>query len=142
MTEIESTYAPQDWSLMLVAVTAEPPTRLLDQLSPAIVACGGWVLRHGTVSEGCADIDFEFPRDTAIEMYSLLVGAGMALSAEAHQQLAGLCQCTRQLERIARADAATAGSEATTARITLSLYVRQQGEEFLANIPAELTEAA
>lgn len=142
MSQEETTYTPQDWSLMLVAVTAELPTQLLDQLNPAIVACGGWVLRHGAVSEGCADIDFEFPRDAAIEMYSLLVGAGMALSAEAHQQLAGLCQCTRHLEQIGKRDAEVSGFEATTARITLSLYVRDQGEGFLANIPAELTEAA
>ncbi len=113
---------PEDWNLILTAVTDMAPAAQLRQLSGAIVACGGWVLSQGAVSEQCADIDFEFPRARCVEIYSLLVVLGIALNAEAHAQMTGLCHCTQH---------ADAQSQSEAARVNLSLYAREGSEGFL-----------
>ena len=133
MKQKQTTQAGQDWNLMLVAMSEAAPAPLLEHLSHAIVACGGWVLSHGEVSKQCADIDFEFPRAHAMEIYCLLVGAGVELSLEAHGQLAALCHCTRQLGEEERSVAA---------RVNLSVYARAQGEAFLGDAVGALPQAA
>ncbi len=122
MKQEEQDRPNEDWNLMLIATCELHPGELLEDLSLAIFACGGWVLSRGGISERCADIDFEFPRLQAVEIYCLLVAAGVELSVEAHQGLTALCQCTRQ----ARMD-----KQSAAARINLTLYVRQGSESFL-----------
>ncbi len=85
------------WNLLLVASSPDTPERVLRFLAGAVGACGGWVLSRNTSGEECAEIDFEFPRSTCVEMYSILVAAGVTLSQEAHLQMTELCQCTAYL---------------------------------------------
>ena len=123
----------EDWNLMLIATSNVVSESMLEQLNGAIIACGGWVLSHGVVSERCADIDFEFPRTRCMEIYGLLVAVGMTLSPEAHRQLAGLCHCTRHIDEQSRS---------ATARVNLSLYAREGSESFLGEPGESLREAA
>ena len=132
-TEISRQYEPTDWNLMMVATTPANPAGVLGGLSGAITACGGWVLTRGVVSEHCADIDFEFPRTHAVEIYALLVGSGVELSLEAHQGLTELCQCTRYVGEAERQ---------SSARIHLSLYEAAGGEAFLGSSGEGMREAA
>ena len=125
--------ATNEWNLLLVATCASAPKRLLDPLAAAVVACRGWVLAKGEVSARCADIDFEFAREYAVEVYSLLVGMGVELSTEAHGQLTSLCQCTRH---------AGAGVEGTPVRVHLTLYAAEGGEAFLGEQSWGVREAA
>lgn len=122
----------QTWDLMLIAVSEAAPSQLLEHLSHSISACGGWVLRHGAVSPRCADIDFEFPRLHAMEIYCLLVGSGVELSTQAHQQLSELCHCTWQVGH---------AKQASAARVNLTLYAREDGEAFLGEQPGALQAA-
>ena len=120
MTEKRTT--PEDWNLMLIATSDCTPKHVLDQLSGAVLACGGWVLHMGAVSERCADIDFEFPRAYCAEIYGLLVGIGMELSQEAHAQITALCHCTQHMDE---------ETQSMAARINLTVYARAGSEEFL-----------
>ncbi|WP_124848515.1 hypothetical protein [Acidipila sp. EB88] len=102
-------------------------------MSNALAALGAFVLRQGAVSEHCAEIDFEFPRVHAMDVYCLLVANGIELSQEAHQQLADLCHCTQELGGEA---------EGTLVRINVSVYARAEGESFLGAPAGKLSEAA
>ncbi len=126
-------YEPIDWNLVMVATTATNPSSVLGGLSGAITACGGWVLTRGVVSQHCADIDFEFPRTHAVEVYALLVGSGVELSLEAHQGLTELCQCTRHINEAERQ---------SSARIHLSVYEAAGSEAFLGSSGEGMREAA
>ncbi len=127
------TIPAENWNLTLVAIGESLPASLLDGLSLAVAASGGWVLSHGAVSDSCADIDFEFPRTLCVEMYSLLVATGLQLGQEAHRQLTGLCHCTCQL-----------GDEeaSSSARVHLSVYTGEGAESFLAEAMGVMSEAA
>ena len=114
--------APEDWNLMLVAASDRVPQQVLDQLSGAVTACGGWVLSMGAVSERCADIDFEFPRAYCVEIYGLMVSMGVDLSQEAHHQITALCHCTLHMDE---------DTQSMAARVNLSVYARAGSEAFL-----------
>ncbi len=114
--------AADEWNLLLIATCATAPKGFLEPLAAAVVACRGWVLAKGEVSARCADIDFEFARQYAVEVYGLLVGMGVELSTEAHEQLTSLYQCTRH---------AGAEAEGSPVRVHLTLYAAEGGEEFL-----------
>jgi len=93
-----------DWNLLLVATSPDGPERVLRFLGGAVSACGGWILSRSANGEECAEMDFEFPRANCVEIYSILMAAGVALSQEAHLQLTALCQCTRYMLTHAAAD--------------------------------------
>ena len=112
----------QGWNLLLVATSAATPKRVVDSLAAAVTVCRGWVLAHSEISPRCADIEFEFAREHAVDIYALLIGFGVELSAEAHRDLTSLCQCTRHAGRRA---------EGQPVRIFLTLYLTEGGEEFL-----------
>ncbi len=120
----------EERSLNLVATCAGAPKAMLEPLSQAVVACRGWVLAQGEVSPRCADMDFEFSREHAVEIYGLLVGMGVELSTEAHGQLTCLCQ------RMQHADPDAA------VRVYLTLYAAEGSESFLGSGPRTLQEAA
>ena len=84
------------WELNLLALGAEDAPRTIRFLTGAIMACGGDVLSRGFDTAGTAVIEFEFVRAICVEMYSILIAAGLELSAESHLTLASLCQCTRE----------------------------------------------
>lgn len=65
-------------------------------LTGAVMACGGYVLSRRFDAGESAAIEFEFVRATCVEMYSVLIAAGLDLSAQSHRTMVTLCQCTRE----------------------------------------------
>lgn len=84
------------WELQLIALCAEDAPRTIRFLTGAIMACGGDVISRRFDAAGETSIEFEFVRAVCVEMYSVLIAAGLELSAESHLALASLCQCTRE----------------------------------------------
>ena len=60
------------------------------------MACGGYVLSRRFDAAESAAIEFEFMRATCVEIYSILIAAGLELSAQSHLTMGSLCQCTRE----------------------------------------------
>jgi hypothetical protein len=82
------------WALELRAVCAEEPCRLIQRLTGAIVGCGGWVLSRGASDSGMVTLLFEFERQACVEIYSILLAAGLELNHQAHLRFTELLQCT------------------------------------------------
>ncbi|MDR3724278.1 MAG: hypothetical protein P4K83_07295 [Terracidiphilus sp.] len=82
------------WALQMKAISVEEPDRLVRTLTGAILGCGGWVLSRGANDTGTVNLLFEFERQSCVEMYSILVAAGLDLSQSAHIRFTELCQCT------------------------------------------------
>lgn len=106
MSEI---HTPEGWNLRLTALSADEPERLVRFLTGALLSCGGWVLTRTTQGQEAAELDFEFARAACVDIYSVLVAAGLELSRDSHVQMAELCHCTKNLIEsrafdIARAD--------------------------------------
>lgn len=81
--------------MQMRALSAEEPGRLIQTLTGAILGCGGWVLSRGANDGGAVSLLFEFERRACVEIYSVLIAAGLDLSPSAHIRLTELCQCTR-----------------------------------------------
>lgn len=101
------------WALRLTALSADDPERLARFLTGALLACGGWILTRTTQGNQAAELDFEFARASCVEIYSVLIAAGLALSHDSHLQLANLCHCTSNLFESRALD---------IARIVLTVY--------------------
>jgi len=85
------------WAMQIKAVSTEDPSRLVKSLTGAILACGGWVLSRGANDAGTINMLFEFERQACVDVYSILVAAGLELSQSGHKRFTELCQCTRSL---------------------------------------------
>ena len=83
------------WALQMKAVSIEEPGRLVQVLTGAILGCGGWVLSRGANDTGTINMLFEFERHACVEIYSVLIAAGLELSQSGHLRFTELCQCTR-----------------------------------------------
>src|ERR1017187_8900807 len=83
------------WAMQMKAVAIEEPARLVQTLTGAILACGGWVLSRGANDTGTVSMLFEFERQACVEIYSVLIAAGIDLSQAGHIRFTELCQCTR-----------------------------------------------
>jgi hypothetical protein len=81
--------------MQMKAISAEEPTRLVRTLTGAILGCGGWVLSRSATDAGTISMVFEFERQACLDIYSVLVAAGVELSATGHMRFTELCQCTR-----------------------------------------------
>ena len=68
---------------------------MVQTLTGAILGCGGWVLSRGANDMGTVSMLFEFERQVCVEIYTLLVAAGLELSQAGHIRFTELCQCTR-----------------------------------------------
>jgi len=77
------------------AVSIEEPSRLVQTLTGAILGCGGWVLSRGASDTGMVSMLFEFERQACVDIYSILIAAGLELSQSGHLRFTELCQCTR-----------------------------------------------
>lgn len=86
-----------DWDLRLTATSPEDPQRVMRFLTGAVLSCGGWVLSRSMDGSDTAEISFEFARAVSLEIYSVLIAAGLELSRDAHMSLTELYQCTRNL---------------------------------------------
>jgi hypothetical protein len=83
------------WALEMKAVSAEDPSRLVRTLTGGILGCGGWVLSRGASDTGMVTMLFEFERQACVDIYSVLIAAGLELSQNGHIRFTELCQCTR-----------------------------------------------
>jgi hypothetical protein len=118
---VSARHDPDGWKLRLTALSADEPERLVRYLTGALLACGGWVLTRTTQGREAAELDFEFARAACIDIYSVLVAAGLELSRDSHIQMADLCHCTKNLIEsrafdIARADLVVYRTESNTQR--------------------------
>jgi len=93
---VEQNRALQGWELNLTALCSDDAPRTVRFLTGAVMACGGCVLSRRFDPGQTAAIEFEFARATCVEMYGVLIAAGLQLSAESHRSMATLCQCTRE----------------------------------------------
>jgi hypothetical protein len=83
------------WAMQMKAISVEEPAHLVKSLTGAILACGGWVLSRGANDTGTVSMLFEFERQACVEIYSVLIAAGIDLSQAGHIRFTELCQCTR-----------------------------------------------
>jgi hypothetical protein len=83
--------------LYLTALIAEDQSTVVPRLAANIPDCGGWIRSRSYFDRGTARFVFEFPRDICVEIYSVLVSAGLQLTADSHAFLTELCRCTPHL---------------------------------------------
>jgi hypothetical protein len=83
------------WAIQMQAVSAEEPGRLLPILTGAILGCGGWVLSRSANDAGMVNLVFEFERHACMDIYTVLIAAGIELNRTGHIRFTELCQCTR-----------------------------------------------
>jgi hypothetical protein len=83
------------WAMQMKAISVEEPSRLVQTLTGAILGCGGWVLSRGANDTGMVNMLFEFERQSCVDIYSVMIAAGLELSQNGHIRFTELCQCTR-----------------------------------------------
>ncbi len=102
------------WAMQITAVSTEEPSRLVRSLTGAILGCGGWVLSRGANDTGAVNMLFEFERQACVDIYSVLIAAGVELSPNGHVRFTELCQCTRSHQRDCGAEIASIDLEIQT----------------------------
>jgi hypothetical protein len=102
------------WAMQMKAVSAVEPGRLVHTLTGAILGCGGWVLSRGSNDTGTINMLFEFERQSCVDIYSVLIAAGLELSQNGHIRFTELCQCTRSNHQDCGADIASIDLEIQT----------------------------
>ena len=102
------------WAMEMKAVSQVEPSRLVCTLTGAILACGGWVLSRGASDAGTVTMLFEFERQACVDIYSVLIAAGVELSQAGHIRFTELCQCTRSQYRDCGAEIASVDLEIQT----------------------------
>jgi hypothetical protein len=83
-----------DEVLYLSAWLAEDQSTVVSRLSGLIPDCGAWIRNRSYIEPGTARFVFEFPRDICVDIYGVLVSAGLQLTAASHGALTELCRCT------------------------------------------------
>lgn len=93
--------APHDLTpeLRLISRSDDEPGKTVYFLTGAIMACGGLMLSRRFHSDGSAALECEFPRAICVDMYAVLLTAGLRLSRNSHLKMAELCRCTHALPR-------------------------------------------
>ena len=107
------------WAMEMKAVSIEDPSRLVRTLTGAILGCGGWVLSRGANDTGTVSMLFEFERQACVDIYSVLVAAGLELSQSGHIRFTELCQCTRSRQRDCGTEIASVDLEIQTLPVEL-----------------------
>jgi hypothetical protein len=102
------------WAMQMKAVSTQEPSRLVQCLTGAILGCGGWVLSRGANDTGMINMLFEFERQACVDIYSILIAAGLELSPNGHLRFTELCQCTRSAQRDCRTEIASIDLEVQT----------------------------
>jgi hypothetical protein len=82
-----------------VAARCEDVSQTMRFLTGVVMATQGQVLSRRVSPDGAGEMEFAFPRLACVEIYCVLIAAGLELSGSAHRLLTTLCQCTR--ERVA-----------------------------------------
>ena len=83
------------WAMQMKAISIEQPAHLVKTLTGAILGCGGWVLSRGANDTGTVSMLFEFERQACVDIYSVMIAAGLELNQSGHIRFTELCQCTR-----------------------------------------------
>jgi hypothetical protein len=109
------------------AVSVEEPSRLVQLLTGAILGCGGWVLSRGADDSGRINMLFEFERRACLDIYSLLIAAGLELSQNGHIRFTELCQCTRSQQRECGTEIASIELEVQTYPVEMTSLHRVSG---------------
>jgi hypothetical protein len=115
------------WAMQMKAVSVEEPSRLVQTLTGAILGCGGWVLSRGANDTGLINMLFEFERQDCVDVYSVLVAAGLELSKNGHIRFTELCQCTRNNESSCGEEIASVDLEIQTYPAEMSISQRPFG---------------
>ena len=102
------------WAMQMKAISVEEPSRLVQTLTGAILGCGGWVLSRGANDTGNISMLFEFERQACVDIYSVLIAAGVELSQTGHIRFTELCQCTRSHQSECGAEIASVDLEIQT----------------------------
>ena len=102
------------WAMQMKAISIEEPARLVQTLTGAILGCGGWVLSRGASDTGTINMLFEFERQTCVDIYSVLIAAGVELSQSGHVRFTELCQCTRSHQKECGTEIASVDLEVQT----------------------------
>jgi hypothetical protein len=82
------------WAMEMKAISVEDPARLMRTLTDSVVGCGGWILMRGADCTGTVTMLFKFERQACMDIYSVLVAAGVELGQREHLQFTDLCRCT------------------------------------------------
>jgi hypothetical protein len=112
------------WAMQMKAISIEEPSRLVQTLTGAILGCGGWVLSRGADDIGTVSMLFEFERQACMDIYSLLIAAGLELSQNGHIRFTELCQCTRNHQQDCGTEIASIDLEIQTCPAERSLGLR------------------
>jgi hypothetical protein len=107
------------WAMQMKALSIEEPSRLVQTLTGAILGCGGWVLSRGATDTGTVNMLFEFERQVCIDIYSVMIAAGLELSQSGHIRFTELCQCTRSNQQECGTEIASVDLEIQTFPIDL-----------------------
>ena len=102
------------WAMQMKAISIEEPSRLVQTLTGAILGCGGWVLSRGASDTGTVNMLFEFERQACVDIYSVMIAAGLELSQSGHIRFTELCQCTRSHPQDCGSDIASIDLEIQT----------------------------
>jgi hypothetical protein len=102
------------WAMQMKAISIEEPSRLVQTLTGAILGCGGWVLSRGANDSGTVSMLFEFERQACVDIYSVMIAAGLELSQNGHIRFTELCQCTRSNRQECGAEIASIDLEIQT----------------------------
>jgi len=117
-----STMISTPWAMQMKAISMEEPVWLVQTLTGAILGCGGWVLSRGANDSGTVNMLFEFERQACVEVYSLLIAAGLELSQNGHIRFTELCQCTRSNLKGCGTEIASVDLEIQTFPIEMSSF--------------------
>lgn len=115
------------WAMQMKAISLEEPSRLVQTLTGAILGCGGWVLSRGANDSGTISMLFEFERQACVEIYSVMIAAGLELSQSGHIRFTELCQCTRSHMRDCDTEIASIDLEIQTFPVEMMRGVRTHG---------------
>ena len=108
------------WAMQMKAVSVEEPSRLVQSLTGAILGCGGWMLSRGATDSGKITMQFEFERQACVDIYSVLIAAGLELSQNGHIRFTEFCQCTRSQQRDCATEIASIDLEVQTYPIEMT----------------------
>ncbi|MGA3160764.1 MAG: hypothetical protein ABSC77_06065 [Terracidiphilus sp.] len=108
------------WAMQMKAISIEEPSRLVQSLTGAILGCGGWVLSRGANDTGTVNMLFEFERQACVDIYSVMIAAGLELSQSGHIRFTELCQCTRSHQQDCGTDIASIDLEIQTFPVALT----------------------
>jgi hypothetical protein len=115
MPQVDATQTMNSlWALQMKAVSLEEPGHLVQTLTGAILGCGGWVLSRGANDTGTVSMLFEFERQACVDIYSVLIAAGLELSQSGHTRFTELCQCTKNQHRDCSTEIASVDLEIQT----------------------------